>query len=424
MNRTCLIRHSDTLSADTDPLRIVGGTFTLKGVTSPLQFTALCTILRVSIYTYLSLLLEQHFLVNSGVELNFPQRKNIPLIPSPSLPGAFKLGKRDPPENKQSFHAFSGTGILSYLSRKTAHVLHRTTSLGPILGQGDPLDLAASYVDASGGPNIPARPTAVEGIGERLRRFSFPLKSDLTAGRSSERPLMPFSTTLEEIEKWKGLLSTSASVSFAPPILISKLAEKEKQVTALGPRGDEKIGLTTLLGCEGEGSLPKGMVGVAGFVRHQQLSLLYSQLVPSKGRPGPQAPSGSKAPNSSSMSSLSPSANSMSHESFPCHRPRCITFRYYSRGQDADRPLGEIISELCTRTEEPCDTPDCQYKRRQHQFRFIHNGMKIAFDSDASAEDDNSTALANRGDAEKILMWQSCKVCKERTEKQFMNDGT
>jgi 1-phosphatidylinositol-3-phosphate 5-kinase len=423
MSSICLICPSDTLSADDDPLRIVGGTFTLKGVTSPSQYAALSTILRVSIYTYLSLLLEQQFLVNSGVELNFPQRKNIPLIPSPTLPGAFKVGKRDPPESKQSHHAFPGTGILSYLSRKTAHVLHRTTSIGPILGHGDPLDLATSYVDVSSRPNTPTRSTAIEGtFGERLRRFSFPLKSDSAATKCYS---MPFSASLEEIEKWKGLLSTSVGVSFAPPILISKLAEKEKQTAATGPKGDEKMGLATLLGWEGESSRAKGMVGVAGFVRQQQLSLLYSTLVPSKGRPGPQAPSsGSKTPDSSSLSSLSSSNNSMSPESSPCHRPRCVTFRYYARGQDADKPLGEVVSELCTGTEEPCDTPGCQYKRRQHQFKFIHNGTKIAFDSDIGADDDSSSALANRGDAEKILMWQSCKVCKKRTDKQFMNDGT
>jgi 1-phosphatidylinositol-3-phosphate 5-kinase len=60
-------------------LRLVGGTFTFKGVNSPSQHQILAKVLRLSIFVHMSLLLEQHVLSISQVQLKFPH----PKLPSP-----------------------------------------------------------------------------------------------------------------------------------------------------------------------------------------------------------------------------------------------------------------------------------------------------------------------------------------------------
>lgn len=79
--------------------------------------------------------------------------------------------------------------------------------------------------------------------------------------------------------------------------------------------------------------------------------------------------------------------------------------------------LGEIIEELCDGIGKPCETPKCQFKRLDHQIRFIHAGVRIVVDVDI----DNQ---AEKGNTDGIDVWESCKVCRERTEKSQMSDGT
>ena len=58
-----------------------GGTFSLRGVSSPIEYLALCTVLRVGVYTHLSLL-EQYFLLDSAVS-SFPAPEPAPAPISP-----------------------------------------------------------------------------------------------------------------------------------------------------------------------------------------------------------------------------------------------------------------------------------------------------------------------------------------------------
>src|ERR1700722_525763 len=55
----------DLISSGEYSVQLVGGTFHFKGVSSPEQYDVLFSILRLSVYVRLSLLLEQHFLANS-----------------------------------------------------------------------------------------------------------------------------------------------------------------------------------------------------------------------------------------------------------------------------------------------------------------------------------------------------------------------
>ncbi|KAJ7363058.1 hypothetical protein DFH08DRAFT_329618 [Mycena albidolilacea] len=72
-----------------DGIKLIGGTFTLRNLSSPLAqtHTALARALRLATYTHLSLLLEQHFLRDSGVSLRFAPRPKPRLI-SPTAPHA------------------------------------------------------------------------------------------------------------------------------------------------------------------------------------------------------------------------------------------------------------------------------------------------------------------------------------------------
>ncbi|KAF8900880.1 hypothetical protein CPB84DRAFT_1747322 [Gymnopilus junonius] len=89
----CLGWMMHSLATD---LRLVGGTFTFKGVTSPAQHVVLTKILRLAIYIHLSLVLEQHFLADSGVELKIKAK----VLPPPSRPSA-PLQLQAPPKSEE-----------------------------------------------------------------------------------------------------------------------------------------------------------------------------------------------------------------------------------------------------------------------------------------------------------------------------------
>ena len=61
-------------------IQVVGGTFYLKGFRSEEGYTSLAKVLRLSLFVYLSNILEQCLLVDSNVPLCFPKAL------SPALP--------------------------------------------------------------------------------------------------------------------------------------------------------------------------------------------------------------------------------------------------------------------------------------------------------------------------------------------------
>jgi 1-phosphatidylinositol-3-phosphate 5-kinase len=356
---------------------------------------------------FLSLLLEQHFLANSNVQLKFPKPKQAKIL-SAELPPKPSNGKPRP--STPTRHAFSPTGIFSFFSKKTGNFLHRTHTISPILGgRGGSLDLTVN-------PS-PTRSSEDGGGFSRLRRFSFISESPSTT-KPKDDPDPTFSYAVARIEKCKGLLSTSIGVTFAPPPLIVALAEKEKNNPSRRLKGDEKAGLTSILGWDGKEAKAKGMVGTAGFVRQQEFSVLYSQHVASTLlHPPISIPLPLSSPDAPPSSFLPSSPDPSLPILLPCGRPRWITFRYYSRDRGADRMLGEMIAELCDGVDKLCETPKCPFKRLDHQIRFIHGGVRIVVDVDP----DNNV---EKGSREGIDIWESCKICKLKTEKNQMSDGT
>jgi 1-phosphatidylinositol-3-phosphate 5-kinase len=130
-------------------------------------------------------------------------------------------------------------------------------------------------------------------------------------------------SALKQIEEHKDLLSTSAGVAFTPPSLIADLAEKEKMAPNRQLNGDEKAGLSSILGWDGKDGRGKGMTGTLGFVRQQEFSLLYSQHVPAILPPPPVAESSSSS--ETSTSPLEPPKPKFS----ACDRPRWITTTFH-----------------------------------------------------------------------------------------------
>jgi 1-phosphatidylinositol-3-phosphate 5-kinase len=396
------------------PLQIVGGAFSFRGVETRAEYTALAKILRLSIFCYLSLLLEQALLADAHVQLRFRKPSLAPTegvnpegpVRALSAGSMGKHRKRD-----------SGQGLWAFISRKKDSLLHRAVPVR----RGSlelALPLARKYRDRSHSPAL--RSPEDNNSPPREHRFSFitdyrpyfmqpdPAKDPIPVHR-------PFTAALVRIEKSKDLLSTSAGVAFHPPHLLVSLAEREKEYPDLRVGGDEKIALTSLLGWEGKHSQGSGMADTSGFVRHQSFSVLYSEYIP-------QAPSPSRpaTPNNSQGSSLTVTITSSAGTILCGRRRRWITFRYYSRDGGADECLGEAITRMCLRADEPCDEVGCQFKKGEHELRYTHGGIRILFHtlrvSDSKEQLNEDEKLPE--------MWESCSVCSKESPRTQMQDGT
>ncbi|KAF7331238.1 hypothetical protein MKEN_00000700 [Mycena kentingensis (nom. inval.)] len=366
--------------------RIVGGTFIFKGVTSPAQHALLTRILRLSIYTHLSLLLEQHFLADSGVQLSFPPPRPRPAIAAavsyqPDLPVASPSAPRSGKD--KTFLP----GILSFFSKKN-HGHAQSTTITPTTRAGTSLDLARNSdplsrlsEDGSGRP------------GSRIRRFSLiasslgvspppSISSAFTANVGGSAT--PFAAIHERLLASASLLSSSAGVRVPPPRLIVELAEREGGHDGDAKRrlkGDERVGLGSIRGWgdskDKEGGAPTGkeakaagLLGARGFARMQEVGVLVSWGVP--------VPSGStltsntttsSASSASSVSSLSSASSSTSTLEPPptasssrsehiaqCCPPRMQTLRFYARdgAPGSERSLGEVLGGWLRDAEGDC----------------------------------------------------------------------
>ncbi|CCM00550.1 uncharacterized protein FIBRA_02584 [Fibroporia radiculosa] len=381
-----------------DSVQIVGGTFRIKGAASALQHAALCRVLRVSLYAYLSLLLEQQLLLNSHVQLHFPR---------PSLSTAATMPEHPPPPEDSRRPQRDGSmagGIWSYFSKKTESLLHRAVNAGPSLRRGS-LDLPLTRT-----LQPPAPSCSIDGTREWPRRFSFrsPVSTrrvdDHSEGVSKDRP---FLAALRRIEEWRDLLSTTPEVMLPLPSVLVGLVEKENQDPGRRLAGDEKAELMSVLGWEGKKNLGRAMTGLPGFVRHQGISVLFSTHIPLPLIAS--SPSAQFGPGSSIFAL--PSCG---------NRKKWVTYRYYRRGHgEVDEALGEIISSLCSTGEEPCDKLGCHFKRADHDLRWMHGGIRIvATITSPSSLEDGSV------DRDMITMWEACSVCGRSSCKEPMLDGT
>ncbi|KAH9475049.1 1-phosphatidylinositol 3-phosphate 5-kinase FAB1 [Psilocybe cubensis] len=468
-------------------LRLIGGTFTLKGVNSPMQHMLLSKVLRLAIYIHLALILEQRLLRDSGVEVKFTRPK-LP-VPSPSTPSnpALEKGVNQWRPTRPKMRNIPSSFTNFFMKRSLSH---RSQTINSV-GRGGSLDLTVNLVHA---PTVdipvdssPRRSTDGHGFsGLRLNRFSFLGERRLSLRRSTHSstpvdsgaitPSLPFVVALKRIEESKGFLSTSPGVILNAPKLLVDLADKENlsiadlenQPPKRRLKGDERLALTSLLGWDGKDAEGRGMSGILGFVRQQQISVLCSTHVPPVApakTPANVAPSpsltntsdipsqgsstfttNSTASSSSGASVATVSPNNVKTPPFnlptsglsPCGKPHWITYRYYSNG---DSTLGEWIEEFTKSSNLPCDRPECKFTRGQHEIRVIHDGVRITFRSSKTSteakKDEGETEGKSKeekpvgthdaneiNDEQHISVWETCAVCNASTSRKLMDDGT
>ena len=379
-----LIYPMEEFTVDESNLRLVGGTFTFKGVDSPAQHVLLTKVLRLAIYVHLSLLLEQYLLSDSRVHISFPP----PVLPhSPSTPVKLDLVEAKPVKHRSRNTIFPSS-FINVFRRRTLSGRPRTNDIGGSISE------------------TPVEITPRKSFDSHLHRFSLIGEKRSSIRRPAPQPdtRKRFEATLHRVSESLSLLSTSPGVSFKMPKILVDLADKERMTQSrVVLRPDERIALSSLLGWDGKDAEGKGMSGMLGFVRYQELSVLYSRHIP----PLSSERSSGFSTISSSTSSIPPTTG-LSH----CGKAYWMTYCYYSSG---DRILGDMINDLAKNTNLPCERPGCLFTRGQHESRIIHGRTKIVIQT--NSDDENSAD-------DLIQMWQSCAICDARTPRTNMHDGT
>lgn len=392
-----------------DSVRVVGGTFSFHGLTTAAQFEGLTKVLRLSIFFYLSAILEQHFLSDSHVTLRFPPP---PQHTAHSLPNRVQREEMDvkpKPSNPKPV-----SGLWSYVSKRTENLLQRAT--GTSFRRAETLDRPSLTRES---PQTSASPSD----SPRRQRLSFSILE--TPKSTSNQVSIPqeliYTSILKRIKESTYFLTTSTGLVLTPPRLLTLLAERETQDATRRPLVDERAGLRSLLGWEGKESAAKGNMSdtIPAFIRHQGFMALHSSHIVSASRR-----SGSSGSDPASGSALTTSTAETSTKYPPaqqplspvlCGRYRWVTSRFYSRRKD--RSLGEFVTRLCDKADESCDTTDCKAKRGEHELRWIHGGVQII----ATLEKDQ---LLGAGLSKDITMWASCSKCGRLTSRKVMHDGT
>ena len=374
-----LIHKSQEFNIEENNIRLVGGTFTFKGVESPVQHMLLSKVLRLSIYVHLSLLLEQHLLSDSRVPIEFPRPVPTHLPPSPAEPQPTVTKPR--PRN-----SIFPSSLVNGLRRSFSTTRPKKTNPGGAI------------------PKTPVEAAPRKSFDGRLHRFSFIGEKRSPIGKPTQTPLQrkPFETTLRRVEDSVSLLSTSTGVRFKPPKILVDLADKEKTTQSRLLIADDRIALSSLLGWDGKDAEGRGMSGILGFTRYQSLSVLHSQHIP----PLPLEGSSGSTISSSTLPTIGLSN---------CGKSYWTTYYFYSSG---DKLLGDMINDLAKNVNLPCERPGCLFTRGQHESRIIHGGIRIVIRTTNVVDvvDDSPDNL--------IQMWQSCAVCEARTPRTKMHDGT
>lgn len=389
-----------------DKIELIGGTFKLNRVRSIDEHASLVRVLRVSVYLLLSLLLEQSLLSNSSIELHFPK----PSPTSISFPTPILHRNSSPDiqvEVKQRKRDLLRQGIWSLIHRR----LPRSLTVQSPEPRDTSLDLSFRESDTPARVSLETSPSPTQ---PRQRRFS--IFGESRSPQSPPEPPQslhdkPYQTALQRVEEGKTLLSTSPGLVIPPPQLLVRLAELEKANPTRRLTGDERTGLTGILGWEGKKAALRGsMTGTIGFLRQQQLSLLYSESVFD-----PDRASQSSAPDGSAMKLVDPRLKPHTHSGV---HVRWVTYMYYG-SDDYDQCLGDMITSICSRAEEPCSQRGCKIPQQRHERRWTHGGIYV------TAKTEPQVPLASPDvQSQAIEMWQSCKICQESTARCTMSDGT
>jgi 1-phosphatidylinositol-3-phosphate 5-kinase len=183
---------------------------------------------------------------------------------------------------------------------------------------------------------------------------------------------------------------------------LTHLVDKEKEHPKRRIKGDEKVGLRTLLGWEGRDAQGKGMSGLTGFIRHQEISILVSHHVPTA------EPTETPSVPTSSSNLPQPGLKL-------CGKPQWITYCHFSHDPNKDRSLGEALLGFVSDGKLPCEQSGCIYTRGRHQLHLIHGSVRIVVKVD-TAEVHSTT--------EGIHAWESCAICDARNAQLELSDGS
>ena len=234
--------------------QIVGGTFTFRSLGPSTTYKSLTTILKLSIYTYMSLILEQHLLSNLCVTLQYPKPAPPPLPLSTPLMHSITLSSASPPRKSRPIR--SSTGLWSFLSKKTEGIIHRVTGgINPDGADGaiprtSSVDLGSVFASSS----KPSRRT--QEIAEQTHTVADPASAtshtikashDARRGvgvggvgggvveeeeeeRQDRENFGPFASTVRRVrDRRRCVLSTSPNVVFPLPVLVARLAKREEE---------------------------------------------------------------------------------------------------------------------------------------------------------------------------------------------------
>lgn len=312
-------------------------------------------VLEIGVYTILSISLELSLLRDSAVELKYPAEP-VAVEPSPAL-------KHPTPNSSRgrgiARAAKARDGIWSYLTKHSGNILGRARTIS----QGSNSQVSS------------------------------------TLGSEIERPKSPtlpvFSATINGIKECEGVLSTTPGVRFPPPVLLMELAEKEAKTGHSDLTAAQHVGLRSLLGW----NVDHHLSGPTAFLRHQCLTMLYSQYVPDEEKKKEEEEDNTGHSTTSWQ---------------PCIQRYWRTYRYYSTEQDQDSRLGELVMDKCGNAEKPCTHKDCKFQVHSHQFRWVTGRTRII------ARIHPDTLPPSDG----ISMWISCHECGASTPRRPMSNGS
>lgn len=437
------------------PLRLVGGSFALKGANSPLQHQLLANVLKLAIYAHFSLILEQHILSDSSVHLTLTRPKvprASPSTPTTTATESLPEGVRFRPK-----YTIFPSRFTKFLARHNLGYRGAVT-VGDVGSRG-PLDLVSfpSHQVAEIPPNKPSLENPHEGhLAGRLRRLSIigeKRLSFLKGHRESSRERKgsmypsPFSNALRLVENSRGFLSTSIGVKLPLPKIMTDLAEKERSILSQSEvldqqpvqklSVDEDAALASLLGWGGEDTKGRGMSGIPGFLTQQEISVLISRhpLISTGTDMQQRMPSASISSSASGYSTIqntirtgkAPIADSSRFP--PCSKPFWVTYRYYSSGEDF--LLGDWVTDIVKKRHNPCSAmPRCGLTEGQHDTRIFHDGIRIVVrltECDIAGEmheDEEKQPVEMNLGQDKISVWESCMICAAKTSQKLMMTGS
>ncbi|KAG2002409.1 1-phosphatidylinositol-3-phosphate 5-kinase [Coprinopsis cinerea AmutBmut pab1-1] len=388
---------------DISPVEIVGGTFTFKGLTSPRQHHTLSRALRLAVYIQTSLILEQSLLKDLNVPLTYPKARA--RVASTSTPmRQMSLGPEHDPTTRARGSLLPG-GFLGLFSRKSISRLARSNTVA-----------RSDSTDPESQGTSPTREHFIRSSfdpGSVFRRLSLLGDRGASARRALETVAEndpPFASAVKRIQASRSCLSTSSGVVFDPPMLLVYLSEKEKLHPKRRLKGDEKVGLGSILGWDGREARGRGMSGITGFVRQQEISILYSSHTP-------PAPPAVVPPAAEENSLTTPATRSNLPQSGLklCGRPHWVTYQFFSRDPSSDQTLGNALSDFIATADLPCERSGCPYKRGQHELRLIHGGTQVVVRIDSSKPSENP---------EGIESWETCAVCQASTPRGPLSDAS